>query len=47
MVFTIVSAAIEWLGDKNDQIKEEMETAAKKKLEMEEEEERRKLEGTR
>ncbi|XP_023334173.1 RWD domain-containing protein 1 [Eurytemora carolleeae] len=47
MVFTIVSAALEWLCEKNDQIKHDMEEAARKKKEKEEEEERKKLEGTK
>jgi len=47
MVFTIVSAAIEWLGAKNDQIKSDLLEAAKRKKEVEEEEERKKLEGTK
>jgi len=47
MVFTIVSAGIEWLCDKNDQIKKDLEEAIARKKEQEEEEERKKLEGTR
>jgi len=47
MVFTIVSAAIEWLGEKNDQIKRDAEEAVRRKKEAEEEEERKKLEGTK
>jgi hypothetical protein len=47
VVFTIVTAAIEWLGDKNDQIKKDMEDAAQKVKDLEDEEERKKLEGTR
>ena len=43
----LVSAALEWLCEKNDQIKHDMEEAAKKKKEEEEEEERKKLEGTK
>jgi len=47
VVFTIVTAAIEWLNDKNDQIKADIDAAAKKKRDLEEEEERKKLEGTK
>ena len=43
----LVSSAIEWLGDKDDQIKEDLATAAQKKKDLEEEEERKKLEGTK
>lgn len=47
VVFTLVSSAIEWLGDKNDQIKEDLEKAKQKKKDIEDEEERKKLEGTK
>ena len=47
MVFTIVSAAIEWLGEKNEQLKREEEEEKKRIKDMEEEEERKKLEGTK
>jgi len=47
MAFTIVSACIEWLGEKNDQIKREEEEAIQRRKEAEEEEERKKLEGTK
>jgi len=47
VVFTIVTAAIEWLGDKNDQIKQDIEEAAQRKKDLEDEEERKKLEGTK
>jgi len=47
VVFTLVSSAIEWLGDKNDQIKEDLEAAAQKKKDLDDEEERKKLEGTK
>ena len=45
MVFTIVSAGIEWLGETNDRLKREAEEE-RRKLE-EEEEDRKKLEGTK
>nr|ALS04740.1 RWD domain-containing protein 1 [Pseudodiaptomus poplesia] len=47
MIFTLVTAAIEWLGEKHDTLKREAEEAAKRKQELEEEEERKKLEGTK
>ena len=47
MVFTIVSAGIEWLGEKNDQLKREAEEEKARIKELEEEEERKKLEGTK
>lgn len=47
MVFTIVSAAIEWLGEKNESLKREAEEAARRKKEADEEEERKKHEGTK
>lgn len=47
MVFTIVSAGIEWLGDKNEQLKREAEEERQRIKELEEEEERKKLEGTK
>jgi len=47
MVFTIVSASIEWLGERHDAIREEKEEAARRKKEADEEEERKKLEGTK
>merc|ERR1719286_6888 len=47
MVFTIVSAGIEWLGEKNDQLKREAEEEKQRIKEEEEEEERKKLEGTK
>ena len=42
-----MTGAIEWLGEKNDQIKLDIEEAARRKKEAEEEEERKKLEGTK
>lgn len=47
MVFSIVSCGIEWLGEKNDQLKREAEEEKLRIKEMEEEEERKKLEGTK
>ena len=47
MVFTIVSAGIEWLGETNDRLKREAEEERRKLKELEEEEERKKLEGTK
>merc|ERR1719427_2326091 len=47
MVFTIVSAVMEWLGETNDRLKFEAEEAIRKQKELEEEEERKKLEGTK
>jgi len=47
MVFTIVSAAIEWLGAKHDQILLEQQQAIQRQKDIEEEEERKKLEGTK
>ena len=47
MVFSIVSGGIEWLGEKNDQLKREAEEEKQRIKEMEEEEERKKLEGTK
>merc|ERR1712025_1422806 len=47
MVFTIVSAAIEWLGEKNEQLKREEEEEKKRIKDLEEEEGRKKLEGTK
>ena len=47
IIYYLVTAAIEWLGDKNDQIKRDIEAAAKKIKDLEEEEERKKLEGTK
>jgi len=47
VVFTIVTAAIEWLGEKNDQIKRDIEEATQRKKDKEDEEERKKLEGTK
>ena len=45
MLFTIVFAGIEWLGETNDRLKREAEEE-RRKLE-EEEEDRKKLEGTK
>eukprot|EP00092_Neocalanus_flemingeri_P005984 GFUD01006445.1.p1 GENE.GFUD01006445.1~~GFUD01006445.1.p1 ORF type:complete len:241 (+),score=89.90 GFUD01006445.1:62-784(+) len=47
MSFTIVSAAIEWLGETNDKMKFEAEEAIRIKKDLEDEEERKKLEGTK
>ena len=47
MLFTIVFAGIEWLGETNDRLKREAEEERKKLKELEEEEERKKLEGTK
>merc|ERR1719318_1037817 len=47
MVFTIVSAAIEWLGETNDRLKFEAEEVIRIQKEKDEEEERKKLEGTK
>merc|ERR1719186_1640563 len=47
MVFTIVSAVMEWLGETNDRLKFEAEEAIRKQKDLEEEEERKKLEGTK
>ena len=47
MTFTLVSAAIEWLGEKYDTITAEREEALRRKKEEEDEEERKKLEGTK
>lgn len=47
MVFSIVSAAIEWLGETNDRLKFEAEEAIRIQKELEDEEERKKLEGTK
>lgn len=47
MVFTIVSAGIEWLGEKCEWLKREAEEAARRKKEADEEEERKKHEGTK
>ena len=47
MVFTIVSAGIEWMGETNDRLKQEAEEEKRKLKELEEEEERKKLEGTK
>ena len=47
MVFTIVSAGIEWLGETNDRLKLEAEEEKKRQKDLEEEEERKKLEGTK
>eukprot|EP00088_Acartia_fossae_P021836 TRINITY_DN23207_c0_g1_i1.p1 TRINITY_DN23207_c0_g1~~TRINITY_DN23207_c0_g1_i1.p1 ORF type:complete len:243 (+),score=71.54 TRINITY_DN23207_c0_g1_i1:36-764(+) len=47
MIFTIVSAAIEWLGETNDRLKREAVEAAERRKEEEEEAERKKLEGTK
>ncbi len=40
MVFTILSASIEWLGNKNEEIKVQKEEEAKMKKDIEEEAER-------
>merc|ERR1740131_665010 len=47
MVFTIVSEAIQWLGELNDRLKHEAEEAIRRQKEADEEEERKKLEGTK
>merc|ERR1719244_2495378 len=47
MVFTIVSEAIQWLGETNDRLKEEAAEAIRRQKEADEEEERKKLEGTK
>lgn len=47
MVFTIVSDVIEWLGETNDRLKREAEEAIQKQKDIEDEEERKKLEGTK
>merc|ERR1719234_1020229 len=47
MIFSIISSSIEWLGEKNDQLKREAEEEKQRIKEMEEEEERKKLEGTK
>ncbi|KAL0267157.1 UNVERIFIED_CONTAM: hypothetical protein PYX00_009505 [Menopon gallinae] len=47
MVFTIVSAAQEWLSTRWDQIKKDRELEAERRLKESEEEERRKFEGTK
>merc|ERR1719483_124241 len=47
MVFSIVSEAIQWLGDTNDRLKEEAAEAIRKRKEADDEEERKKLEGTK
>lgn len=40
MIFTLVSAAIEWLGSKSEELKETREQRAKEAKEREEEAER-------
>jgi len=47
MTFSLVSGALDWLNEKNDQIKEDIETARVRKKDLEDEEERKKLEGTK
>merc|ERR1719348_960779 len=47
MVFTIVSEVIQWLGELNDRLKHEAEEAIRRQKELDEEEERKKLEGTK
>eukprot|EP00090_Calanus_glacialis_P038448 TRINITY_DN67096_c0_g1_i1.p1 TRINITY_DN67096_c0_g1~~TRINITY_DN67096_c0_g1_i1.p1 ORF type:complete len:247 (+),score=106.38 TRINITY_DN67096_c0_g1_i1:34-774(+) len=47
MVFSIVSAAIEWLGETNDRLKFEADEVIRIKKEKDDEEERKKLEGTK
>merc|ERR1712059_194955 len=47
MVFTVVSEAIQWLGEHGDRLKEEAADAIRRKKEAEDEEERKKLEGTK
>ena len=42
-----VSAAIEWLGEKNESLKRQAEDEARRKKEADEEEERKKHEGTK
>jgi hypothetical protein len=46
-LFFAVSAAIEWLGEKNEALKREAEEAERRKKEADEEEERKKHEGTK
>jgi len=47
MGFTIISAATEWIGDKWDAIRTEEEERVKRQKEIEEEAEKRRLEGTK
>ena len=47
MVFTIVSAGIEWLGETSERLQREAEEERRLKKELDEEEERKKLEGTK
>lgn len=47
MVFTLISAAQEWLNCKWDKIKQDRELEAEKRLKEVEEEERKRFEGTR
>ena len=42
-----MSAAIEWLGEKNESLKRQAEDEARRKKEADEEEERKKQEGTK
>ena len=42
-----MSAAIEWLGEKNESLKRQAEDEARRKKEADEEEERKKHEGTK
>jgi len=47
MIFTIISAMIEWLGETNDRLKREAEEEAQRIKDAADEEERKKLEGTK
>merc|ERR1712088_790085 len=47
MVFTIVSEAIQWLGETQDRLKDEEEARVKKIKDEADAEEQRKLEGTK
>lgn len=47
MIFTAVSEAIEWLGSKHEKLESDKAEAARLKKERDEEEERKKLEGTK
>ncbi|XP_059477440.1 RWD domain-containing protein 1 [Neocloeon triangulifer] len=47
MIFTLVSAALEWLNQLSDKIKSHKEEAERKRVEAEEEAERKRFEGTR
>merc|ERR1719378_1379491 len=47
MGFTVISAATEWIGDKWDALRKEEEERIKKQKDIEEEAEKRRLEGTK